>query len=218
MVSCVFSIDCEQVVSLAPQELFALLALAVFLERHHVDRAHRLDPRLHLVVVRFRRDEILADQQVRPSLRNQFLGLRVELRHASLAQIIAVGVVARSFDLSLAAFGAQLFQRLALAPQFLIDLAGARASPPPTLAPALPSALASAPFRRADRPPACASCSQAVSSSIFSCNKPPCCWRKYVARCPDCASSSDKRPSMAAALARRSDMVASSSRRATTRS
>ncbi len=58
-------------------------------------------------------------------LRDQLFGLRVELRHARLPEIIAIGIVARLLDLALVALGAQLLERLALAAQLFVDLAGA---------------------------------------------------------------------------------------------
>ena len=115
----------HQVVALAAQEAFALLAFLKFLERHHVHRAHRFDARLHFVVVRFGGDQFFADQQLR-CLRHQFFGLRVQFGDAGLAQVVAVGIVARLFDLALAALGAKLVERLALAAQRFVELAGAR--------------------------------------------------------------------------------------------
>ena len=52
----------HEVVAFAAQETFALLAFLKFLERHHVDRAHGFDARLHFVVIRFGGDELFADQ------------------------------------------------------------------------------------------------------------------------------------------------------------
>ena len=52
----------HEVVALAPQEVFALLAFLEFLKRHHVDRAHGLDARFHFVVTRFSGDQLFTDQ------------------------------------------------------------------------------------------------------------------------------------------------------------
>ena len=54
----------HEVVALAPQEVLALLAFLEFLERHHVDRAHGFDARLHFVVVGFGGDQIFAGEQL----------------------------------------------------------------------------------------------------------------------------------------------------------
>jgi hypothetical protein len=74
---------------LAAQERIALFALLIFLERHHVHRAHGLDARFHFIEVRLGGDESFARQQD-GLLANQFLGLRVEFSDAGLTEIIAV--------------------------------------------------------------------------------------------------------------------------------
>ena len=104
----------------------ALFALLEFFERHHVHRAHRFHARLHFVVIRLGCDQLFADQEL-ALLRHQFFRLRVQFGHAGLAQIVAVGIIARFFDLALASLGAQLVERLPLAAQRFIELAGARA-------------------------------------------------------------------------------------------
>src|SRR6266571_4639407 len=44
----------QQIIAFSRQGREPLLALVEFLERHHVDRSHILDPLLHLAIVRFR--------------------------------------------------------------------------------------------------------------------------------------------------------------------
>ncbi len=125
MVSCVFSIGLHQIVAFAAQENLALFAFLEFFESHHVHGAHGFDARLHFVVTRFGGDQFFADQQL-AFLRHQFFGLRVQFGYAGLAQIIAVGIVARFFDLALASLRAKFVKRLPFAAQRFVELAGAR--------------------------------------------------------------------------------------------
>ena len=112
----------DQVVAFAAQESVALLTFLEFLEGHHVDRAHGVDPGFHFVVAGFGGDEIFADQELTLLQRDEFFGLRVQFSDAGLAQIIAVGVVARFFDLVLVALGPQFFERGPLAAKFFIEM------------------------------------------------------------------------------------------------
>ena len=93
-------------------------------------------------------------------LRHQIFRLCVQFRDAGLAQVIAVGLVARLFDLTLAALAAELVERLPLARAATRpdDLRGTARPPIPFRAPlfALPGAV----FPRAAIPACCASCSQ----------------------------------------------------------
>jgi len=60
MACCVSVMDCRRSVALAAEESESLLALVVLFERHHVDRAHGFDSRLHFVVLRVCRAQFLA--------------------------------------------------------------------------------------------------------------------------------------------------------------
>src|SRR5271156_2574149 len=120
----------HQIIPLPPQESIALLALLEFLQRHHVHRTHGVHARLHLVVIRFRRDQLLARQQLR-FLGHQFFRLRVQFRHARLPQIIAVRIVPRLLDLPLPPLRPQFIQRLSLPAHILIELRRPRPRPFP---------------------------------------------------------------------------------------
>ena len=99
----------DEIVALAAQERVALLTFLVFLERHHVDRAHGFDARFHVVVGRLRGGEFFAGQQIRLQA-DQFLGLRVQFGDAGLAQIFAVGIVAGLFDFAMIALRALVIE------------------------------------------------------------------------------------------------------------
>src|SRR5258708_3505716 len=86
----------QQIIALPRQERKPLLALVVLLQRHHVHRAHRFDARLHLTIIRLR-DRQLFPADERGLRRDQVLRLRVHLRHASLAQVLPVGIIPRPF-------------------------------------------------------------------------------------------------------------------------
>ncbi len=60
----------QQVLALAPQEAEALFALVVFLERHHVDRAHGFDARFHLVILRVGGSQFFGRQAARAARRS----------------------------------------------------------------------------------------------------------------------------------------------------
>ena len=101
----------QQVVAFARQEREALLALVVFLERHHVDGAHGLDALLHLAIVRFGHGQFFAGHE--SGFRgDQVFRLRVHFAHAGFAQVLAVGIVPRAFDFRVAALFANFLQRL----------------------------------------------------------------------------------------------------------
>ena len=68
----------QQVLALAAQEFESLLALVVFLERHHVHRAHGFDARLHLAVLGVGGGQFVAGQQD-GLLGEQVFGLGVQL-------------------------------------------------------------------------------------------------------------------------------------------
>ncbi len=79
----------EQVVALARQEREALVALVELFESHHVDGAHGFDALLHFAVIRFRDGEFFASHK--GGFRgDQVLGLRIDFRHASFAEMLAV--------------------------------------------------------------------------------------------------------------------------------
>ena len=206
----------DQVVALAPQEFFALLAFLEFFERHHVHRAHRFDARLHFVVIRFGGDQIFADQQLR-FLRHQFFGLRVQFRHAGLAEVVAVRIVARLFDLALAALGAKLVEGLPLAAQRFVELSGAGRA----LRPILFRAQLSVPRARVFFAAKVFRLLRELLAGGFEIRFSPEAARRAAAAATFMRSSawpisSARRCSADSALARRSAIVASSSRRATT--
>ena len=215
MVSCVFWIDCTRSSRSRRRKLFALLAFLEFFERHHVHRAHRFDARLHLVVVRFGRDQVLAHELL-ILLRHQLFGLRVQFGDARLPQVIAVRVVARLFDLALAALGAKFVERLALAAQRFFDLRRCACEPVPIRLRAPPSALRGAAFPSEVPRPAARSARRSLRSWLSPRAGPRAAVCNESTRSVACAISSARRASNASALARRSAIAASSSRRATT--
>ena len=90
--------------------------------------AHGVDARFHFVVISFGSDQILADHHIR-FVRHQFFRLCVQFRHAGLAQIIAIRVIARLLDLALAAPSAlilNLIEHLSFASHRFIQLNGSR--------------------------------------------------------------------------------------------
>ncbi len=116
----------QQVVPLAAEEFEPLLAFIVFLERHHVDRAHGLDAGLHLVVLRVRDAKFLARKQGR-EFRDQILRLRVQFLDAGLPQVFAFGIVAGALDLVFAAFFAEIAEFLPRHAQGIVHLRRANA-------------------------------------------------------------------------------------------
>ncbi len=89
-----------------------MFAVVVFLERHHVDRAHGLDSRFQLVILLVRSAKFFAGKQGR-KFGDQIFGLRVQFLDAGLPQVFAFGIVAGPRDLVLAAFLSEIAKLLA---------------------------------------------------------------------------------------------------------
>ncbi len=122
----------QQIIALPRQERKPLLALVVLLQRHHVHRAHRFDARLHLTIIRLR-DRQLFPADERGLRRDQVLRLRVHLRHASLAQVLPVGIIPRTLHFRMTPLLANFLQRLPPHAQPIFHLCDARPSALPFL-------------------------------------------------------------------------------------
>ena len=210
----------HQVVAFPPQKLLALFAFLEFLERHHIHRPHGFHARFHFVVIRFGGDQILADQQLR-FLRHQFFRLRIQFRSRRFGADIRDPHRCAPFRSAAGCVRREAHRAIGVCPRSTSSIwpVRDRASLPIRFR-APPCVLPAASFRCGDLPACCASSAQARFDARLS-QRPEsrAAGEAHSARSFACAISSASRClRLPSALARRSATVASSSRRATTRS
>src|SRR5260370_38646496 len=122
----------QQIVAPPGQEREPLLALVVFLERHHVHRTHRFDAILHLPVIRLRGRQLFPADK-RRFRRDQVLRLRIYFRYARLAQVLPVRIIPRALHFRVAPLLAHVLQRLAPHAQMIFHVRYARPTALPLL-------------------------------------------------------------------------------------
>ena len=159
----------QQVVALARQEGEALLAFVEFLQRHHVHRAHGLDALFHFAIAGFGGRQFFAAHE-RSFRGDQVLGLRVHFRHAGLAQMLAVGIVAGLLDFARGCVGRASPAAIWRAHAQMIFHLASRASVPCPIPVRVPSAVTSRRAFSARRPSSCcvSSCRLARHAMVSS--------------------------------------------------